>query len=175
LEGVYDNLDFGMVIRTWKSIGAPIAQKLMDAKTPQAVRDTYFKTLELLKGISGAKMVCGNKCAFGLKLNNFHVFQLLPDKNELESLNEKETEKEVEGYIPISDDYTKIESTPPTDALTLLTSSTESTASSSSSFTTITSTRPRRLLLKIIILGDSGVGKTAILNRYVHNRFYDSI
>jgi len=70
----------------------------------------------------------------------------------------------------------KIESTPPTDALTLLTSSTESTASSSSSsssssFTTITSTRPRKLLLKIIILGDSGVGKTAILNRYVHNRF----
>ena len=31
----------------------------------------------------------------------------------------------------------------------------------------------KKVLLKIIILGESGVGKTALLHRYVHGRFIE--
>ena len=34
--------------------------------------------------------------------------------------------------------------------------------------------RRRKMLLKIIILGDSGVGKTCLLTKYVNNRYYDN-
>lgn len=30
---------------------------------------------------------------------------------------------------------------------------------------------PRKVLLKVIILGDSGVGKTSIMNQYVNKKF----
>lgn len=33
--------------------------------------------------------------------------------------------------------------------------------------------RGEKVSLKIIVLGDSGVGKTALLKRYIKKRFYD--
>eukprot|EP01090_Pellita_catalonica_P022849 TRINITY_DN903_c0_g3_i1.p1 TRINITY_DN903_c0_g3~~TRINITY_DN903_c0_g3_i1.p1 ORF type:complete len:444 (-),score=79.46 TRINITY_DN903_c0_g3_i1:75-1406(-) len=115
---------------------------MLAESTPEPVRNVYNQAKDFLKGIYSVQLAIG-KHMFEISMNNFDVFHLLPDLEELKKI--KETKKPAPAPTPVMSTYQKIEP--------------------------LLSAPRKKVLMKVIMLGDSGTGKTAIMQQYVHKKF----